>query len=169
MSVACASTHCPFARSVMPETVRFGRLAHVSSTAVNNRSPSRDQLLVCVPLQSPCDNGCEEPSATIVCSSTFLPSTVVVTATPNRPDGRTHTIVPAGTGADWPRWSWRIFQHPRYGFHRESNAAGESCAIAGAAESSASVAASINLLVNRLIMGCILFALKTCNARRLWP
>ena len=30
-----------------------GRFEHVSSTAVKSRSPSRDQLLVCVPLQSP--------------------------------------------------------------------------------------------------------------------
>ena len=29
MTVACESTHCPFASSVMPETVRFGRFAHV--------------------------------------------------------------------------------------------------------------------------------------------
>ena len=83
----------------------------------------------------------------MVCSSTFLPSTVVVTATPNRPDGRTHTMVPAGTGADCPDWSCTIVQQPRYGFQRESNAADVSCAIAGADESSASMAASINLFV----------------------
>src|SRR5688500_8331700 len=83
----------------------------------------------------------------IVWSSTLLPSTVVVIATPNRPDGFTHTIVPGGTGAECPRWFCTTVQQPRYGAHRESNPAGVSWASAGADESSASTAASINLLV----------------------
>src|SRR5687767_10521051 len=95
----------------------------------------------------------------MVCSSTFLPSTVVVMATPNRPDGRTQTMVPAGTGADRPYWSCTIVQQPRYGFQRESNATDVFCASAGADESSASMAASINLLV-MLVMGASFFSAR---------
>ena len=132
----------------MPETSRAGRPVQLRATRVNRRSPSRDQSLVCVPLQSACDRGCADPSATIVCSSTFLPSTVVVMATPKRPDGRTQTIVPGASDTGcWPSSSCEIVQHPRYGVHLESNAAGESCASAGADESSASMNASMNLFV----------------------
>src|SRR5437868_13389258 len=127
------STHAgPFAIMVMPVSVCFGRLLHAISTLVNNRSPSRDQSLVCVPVQPESATGCPVLSASTVCSSTFLPSVNVVITTPVDPfvdpfvdkfDGCTHTVifgVAAVVAADrirssmpWLRtFSTTRFQHP---------------------------------------------------------
>ena len=115
----------------------------VETTAVKNREPCRP-LRVCVPRSLHVTTAAQSHRPYVV--RAVITSTVA-DRTQNRPDGRTQTMVPAGTGADTPRWSCTICQHPRYGVQRESNAAGVSCAIAGADESSASMAASINLLV----------------------
>ena len=88
MTVACESTHCPLASCVMPE---IDALRPAGACELDAREQA---LAVARPftglgaLQSRLRHGCAEPSATMVCSRTFLPSTVVVTATPSarRPD-----------------------------------------------------------------------------------
>ena len=60
------------------------------------------------------DSGWRRAVAPMVFSSTFLPSTVVVTATPNRPACVTHTCARQSV-ADCPRWSCTIVQQPSYG------------------------------------------------------